>query len=400
MNLTARFTTLLDKYKQAALTGNEEQELAALIRSGKYAFWLEEDIWQTLQELPEQEPVFSAQQSAAILASVVKAAQPTPKAPVYKGFRWLRWSAAAALLLVLGSAAYWKLGKNNQPKIAATQHQVIAPASSKAILTLANGKQVTLESSGQQSVAGENGTQLIAVNNGVITYNTKLETTANTLTWNTLRTAKGGQFKIILPDGSSVRLNAASVLKYPVAFTAATRTVELEGEAFFEITPNKSQPFHVKTNRSDITVLGTSFNINAYADEPLHSTTLLAGSIRVATTGRHNNNAIRELKPGEQISINADNNIAGITKPVIDEVMAWTQGDFRFNETDIEVIMRQLQRWYDIDVKYQGNMSGIRLSGVIARLEQANELLKAFELTGKIHFQINGKQITVIAGKK
>ena len=183
------------------------------------------------------------------------------------------------------------------------------------------------------------------------------------IAYNILCTPKAGQFAILLPDGTHVWLNNASTLRYPVAFTGPDRTVELAGEAYFEVAKDAAHPFRVKVqNGATVEVLGTSFNIMAYSDEPTEHTTLIDGSVRVT---EKNQSAI--LKPAEQTALDA-HGILHVTPDVnVQEVIAWKNGFFHFDHASLETTMRQLARWYDIDVDIQGQFPDQAFNGRIQR---------------------------------
>lgn len=307
-------------------------------------------------------------------------------APVRK-LSHLWWAAAAAAVLVL-AAGTWTILKRPAAKqdIAVNKPgQDIAPGSNGAILTLADGSQITLDSLGNGQISNQHGSRVI-LQSGSLTYDAA---GASTASYNTIRTPIARQFRLVLPDGSKVWLNAASMLKYPTAFTGTDRTVEISGEAYFEIAPNAQQPFRVKIdNKATIEVLGTDFNINAYTDESSIRTTLLTGSIRVNTTG---GSAV--LKPGQQaairetIQVNNEINTGQVT--------AWKDGIFNFDGMGVGEVMRQLTRWYDIEVIYEKNVPDIRFYGEIGRNLSLSQVLEGLKLSG-VNFRIEGRKLIVL----
>jgi ferric-dicitrate binding protein FerR (iron transport regulator) len=197
-----------------------------------------------------------------------------------------------------------------------------------------------------------------------------------------MTTPTGGQYKLTLPDGSKVWLNAASSITYPAAFVGKERTVTIKGEVYFEVAKNENMPFHVKANNITVDVLGTNFNIMAYEDEPAIKTTLITGAIKV-------NGHL--LKPGQQavnerITDNAD----------IEEVVAWKNGLFEFNQQPIVSIMQQISRWYDVDIQYQGAIKSKTFTGQISRYADITTVLKMMELTGGIHFKVSDRTVTAM----
>ncbi|SJZ82265.1 FecR protein [Chitinophaga eiseniae] len=293
--------------------------------------------------------------------------------------RYVRIAAAVALLLAAGFAG---LLFRSPVKVPAA---VITPGTDKAILTLADGTQIELGSKRQDSVL-QKGTQVIRLDSAIIRYNgTATEKNA----FNTLTTPRGAQFQIILPDGSHVWLNAVSSLRYPVAFNNTERTVELTGQAYFEVAPS-AWPFTVKTNNTAIQVLGTSFDVMAYAEEGAVKTTLVNGNVMVK-----NGDARRQLQPGEQAAYDAHSGDFTVSHPVIEEVIAWKEGEFRFNGVSIVAIMRQLSRWYDVDIRYDGPPPTTAFSGTLPKKEQVSQILHALEVTEAAHFTIEGRTIIV-----
>jgi ferric-dicitrate binding protein FerR (iron transport regulator) len=267
----------------------------------------------------------------------------------------------------------------------------VAPGTNKAILTLASGKQIVLDNASKGNLATEGATNIIQLNNGELAYEAGSGGSAGAVAYNTIATPKAGQYVIQLPDGSKVWLNAASSLRFPVVFTGKSRVVEMTGEAYFEIAANARQPFKVKTGQQEIQVLGTHFNISAYADDKTVNTTLLEGSVRVT-----NGEETQYLNPGQQAQ--ADNRyIALVYKPDIEEVMAWKNGIFRFNESSVEAVMKQLSRWYNVEVVYENNSrSSTQFVGTIPRNVPLSEVLHLLELTGHVQFSIeNSSKILV-----
>jgi len=224
-----------------------------------------------------------------------------------------------------------------------------------------------------------------------LAYNDNSIATTNMVMYNTITTPRGGQYQLVLADGTKVWLNAASSLKFPTAFAGDERRVELTGEGYFEVLHNDKKPFLVDTRNGIIQVLGTHFNINAYDNEMTVNTTLLEGSIKV-----FNESAFVILKPGQQSVINKRGEIR-INKGIdVDEVVAWKNGKFQFGEAmSIEMIMRQLARWYDIEVEYKTKETG-HIGGSISRNVNVSKVLEMMEMTGAAKFQVNGRNVTVL----
>lgn len=302
---------------------------------------------------------------------------------------FLRVSAAAIILLILSFGAFFLLKKNNtdlaQAPVKKTIVNDIPPGGDKAILTLGDGTNIVLDTASNGTLADQGGIKVIKVG-GRLSYDGETKTTE--VLYNTIKTPRGGQYQLELPDGSKVWLNAASSLKFPTVFTGDDRKVELTGEGYFEVAHDASRPFHVKVNDMDVAVLGTHFNVNSYADESAMKTTLLEGRVLVKNSANH-----VFLNPGQQAKVNnsqmlIDNDVN------LDEVMAWKNGYFSFNNADIKTVMRQLSRWYDIDVVYEGN-NDETFSGKIDRKLSLKDLLDGLGQT-KVHYRIEDRGKLVI----
>ena len=309
--------------------------------------------------------------------------------------RWIGYAAAVIVLVTL-TVTLNKRRTSDQPQNLANQHHDIQPGTNKAVLTLADGSTIVLDSAKHGQIASQQNVVIKEDENGKVVYeatgdvqNSTAPAPAETIAMNTLATPRGGQYQVILPDGTRVWLNAASSLKYPTAFTGNERRVELTGEAYFEVAKDPSKPFNVKTAGQTVTVLGTHFNINSYADEGATKTTLLEGSVRVT------NNAGQsvKIKPGEQ-AINTLSNIDINENTNLDEAVAWKNGKFVFSNTDLQTIMRQLSRWYDVDVEYQGKTAQKHYMGRISRNVPVSQIFEILKTSG-LNFTINGRKIIV-----
>ena len=232
--------------------------------------------------------------------------------------------------------------------------------------------------------------KIIKLNNGQLAYK-PLQGKASEAAYNTLATPKGGQYTITLSDGTRVWLNAASSLRFPAAFTGRTRVVELTGEGYFEVAKDPTMPFKVKAKGMEVEVLGTHFNINAYADENTVNTTLLEGSVKVAK-GNEN----KKIKPGQQAVIRDNGDLSIVNAINVEEVIAWKNNEFRFEHIKVSKIMRQVARWYDVEIEYEKNVPDVELSGIISRKEEVSQLLEILEATHKIQFQLSGNKIMVL----
>ena len=300
--------------------------------------------------------------------------------------------AAASIILLTGLAGWFFFpNKNNE------QHQVVQksttndikpPEVNRATITLTNGQTVYLDSAGIGSLAVQGNVKLVKLGDGKIAYQTESGEINENPTYNTLTNPKGSQVvDMTLADGSRVWLNAGSSVTYPVAFIGNERTVFITGEAYFEVASDKTKPFRVTKGDMQVEVLGTHFNVNAYDDEKNIKVTLLEGAVRLKV-----NEENQILKPGEQAQVSGT---VSIIKDVdLEAVMAWKDGRFKFSSVNIETIMRQAARWYDIDLEYRGKVEGT-LSGGVARNVNASQLFHVLELTDKVRFEIEGRKVIV-----
>lgn len=310
---------------------------------------------------------------------------------------FFRWAAAAVILLALGSLIYLYSGGSKSLFHKQRSYASDAlPGSNKAILVLADGRKISLSDVNNGNVAKEAGLSITKTADGQLVYNVLEEISSGATkddTYNTIETPKGGVWQIKLPDGSSVWLNAASSLTYPISFAKGkNRIVELKGEAYFEVSKDKEHPFVVKTAKQEVEVLGTHFNINSYADESEVKTTLLEGSVKVVPylAGEQAN----VLKPGEQSILNAKG--INIKEVDADEAIDWKNGYFMFNNERQESIMRKIARWYNVQIEYaDASAKDVMYYGSISRFENVSKLLRKFEQTGEVRFEINKNKITV-----
>lgn len=305
--------------------------------------------------------------------------------------RW-RTIAAASIILFIGLGGWYLLSnKNDQQQQAVKEtvsNDIKPPQENRATITLTNGQTVYLDSAAIGSLADQGSVKLVKLANGKIAYHNVSNETVKEQVYNTLTNPKGSRVvDMTLADGSRVWLNAGSSITYPVMFAGNERTVVITGEAYFEVAHDKLKPFKVSKGDMQVEVLGTHFNVNAYDDEKNIKVTLLEGAVRLKTNGDS-----KILKPGEQALVSG--NISILESVDMEAVMAWKDGRFKFSSVDIETIMRQVARWYDIDIEYHGKVEGT-LSGGLARNVNASQLFYVLELTDKVKFEIEGRKVIV-----
>ena len=306
---------------------------------------------------------------------------------------WMRRLSVAAvfLLVAVGGYFFYLLPK---PKPTATVlakkadrfKNDVMPGREGAILTLSNGQTIVLDSAANGTLTTQGGAQIIKQGQQLI-YD--VNDKGGEVVYNTMRTPRGRQFHLTLSDGTDVWLNAASSITYPTAFAANERKVKITGEVYFEVAHNAKAPFEVQKEGLRVQVLGTHFNMNTYDDETAAKVTLLEGAVRVTTE-----NGSSLLAPDQQAQVQ-DKNIQINHHVNLEEVMAWKNGLFRFKGASIEALMRQLARWYDVDIEYRRTVTD-RFYADIPRDTKLSDALKALELTGSVHFGIDGQKIIVM----
>ena len=308
----------------------------------------------------------------------------------------VRYAAAAVVILAVGSLVYFAGSGKNERSIArqpSVTHDV-APGHEGAVLTLADGKQIVLDSSGDGSLAQQGGMAITKQHAGQLVYEiAPTETFPQTTMYNTLTTPRGRRTSVVLSDGTKVWLNAASSIKFPAAFEGKDRTVELSGEAYFEVAKDAARPFRVRLNgpgkNPEIEVLGTSFDVMAYGDEETVSTTLVDGSVKVITgTGAS------LLRPGQQLLAGANGRTSLVADADVQKITAWKEGNFLFRGDELGDIMKQLARWYDIDVRYDSPVTD-HYTGKISRQVNISQVLKMLQAAGGVNFTVENRQVRV-----
>lgn len=389
-----RFDELFRRYMQQGLTDAEETEL--------FQLWLDpllkSRIAQTLDEFYDELPRdkdMPAEDADLIFKQIVQKEVPVRRLPVSAGISTRRRLAvAAAVLFIIGLSGYLLLFNKKQPvsqEIVKTSHagDIEAPETNRAMILLANGQKVYLDSAANGSLTTQGSIQLVKLADGKIAYEAT-GTSSGEVSYNTLLNPRGSKIiDITLADSSRVWLNAGSSLTYPVAFTGNERKVSIEGEAYFEVAHNASNPFIVSKENTDIKVLGTRFNVNAYDDEADMRITLLQGAIRVT-----NNQQAATVKPGEQAIVKSGR-IDMADAVNLEQVMSWKEGYFRMKGTDLASLMRQIARWYDVQVVYKNKVPEGRFGGLINREVNLLDVLNALEQYGIYSRFENGKIIVL-----
>ncbi|WP_316839874.1 FecR family protein [Pedobacter gandavensis] len=381
------FNKLIEHYIHQTATAEEQQELSD---------WYDREnnrdiIWPSISE--DEEKIVDQR----IFSNIVFHTQPKRN-----GFKriWQPFTIAASIVICVGIAFYFY--QNNQGiSTEITTQNDIAPGGNKAFLTLSDGKRITLTDAKNGELAEQSGVKISKTAEGQLIYTvSSLPNEKNPVNvYNTIETPRGGTYHVRLPDGTKVWLNAASTLRFPSSFAGAVnRKVELlSGEAYFEVAKDKKHPFIVNTDQQEIMVLGTHFNINSYRDEQLAKTTLLEGSVSISLLdkkGKRKTSLI--IKPNEQAVFDGEN--LKIINGDTEQVLAWKNGLFQFENADVKTVLRNFARWYDIDIVYQGKVKPFNFTGEIYRNLNLSEALDGLRFTG-LNFKIVGRRIVVTDDK-
>lgn len=386
---TDNFKALIDRYISGTAAEGDREALRELLNDPQYREQLGAVMDEQLAAKPAAAyhyPEVVNRIKAGIETEISKAA-PLRRIPLLQR-SWFR--AAAAAVVLLGATALLRLFTHKKDP---AEHPVIMPAASvlpgynKAVLTLADGAAIALDSAGNKVI--QQGNAQITQQGGQLRY-AVLQHKTGAAGYNILATPNGGQYQLTLPDGTKVWLNSSSSLHFPTDFNTGERIVKLSGEAYFEVAKNEKMPFKVMVKGMEIAVLGTDFNVMAYADENHVATTLLTGAVKV-----HSSVKDVLLKPGQQALLNNSNEDISVSGGDTEGAVAWKNGYFNFSNENIRSVMRKISRWYNVEVEYQGDVTHKVLWGTISRFENISEVLRMLELTGSIHFSMQGRKITV-----
>lgn len=385
MQIPENIKNLVEKYLDGSATAKER----AIVNNWYNSFSTDE------VEVNSSDAISEKIIEKRIRQRLIQFIQHQEKSKIY----WLKTAAAAAIIIIIGLSVYifTNYNKKGNPVVAKIQQELIndlTPGGNKAVLTLADGSTIILDSAANGLLTQQGNIQIQKLDNGLLAYtiNGKLITENDQDFYNTISTPRGGQYQITLADGTKVWLNAASSIRFPVVFTGNERKVEITGEAYLEVAKNIAKPFKVNAGNSEIEVLGTHFNVNSYEDEDAIKTTLLEGSVKVSVPSSPQQTKV--IKPGQQTGISKDGIIKVVNNAEVEEAVAWKNGKFQFKSADLKSILRQISRWYDVDVEYKGN-TDLHFTGQLTRSENASKVFEKLELTGEVHFKVEGKKIIV-----
>ncbi len=382
---------LLKKHKEGTASKEEVEFLHAYYD----LFDAKEDV------LAAMDPADIAALKQSIRAGIDEQIAVTEPAIVRSISTRYKWLAAASVLLLFSIATFVFISRKPANETASVKNEStvapavndIAPGTNQAVLTLADGTVIALDDKANGVISEQQGAVVKKAADGHVLYASNEKAAA---VINTISTPNGGQYRLTLADGTNVWLNAASSITFPTAFTGATREVKITGEAYFEVAKDKQHPFKVISENQVIEVLGTHFNVNTYNDEPAEKTTLLEGSVRVTRKSKDNKEtATKILVPGQQSLLYRSKASIRVQSADTEEAVAWKNGYFKFDRVDIQTIMRQVARWYNVEIEYRGGISDDVFVGKIARSENVSGVLRILALS-KIKTAVEGRKIIVI----
>jgi ferric-dicitrate binding protein FerR (iron transport regulator) len=399
-----RIKYLIEKFLDEQLNETEKSELEQWKNESEHNHRL-------FNRVTDGKQLFEAAKESIIvdekIARLIKEKHPelalmsgSPVVPVRR-LAWFKMAPAAAVVAAVATIAvvgYFVLSNPKHEAVVKTEtHAAVSdkqPGKEGAILKLSNGEEIVLDDAANGDLVKQGNTQ-VTKQGGLLAYNNAGK--SSEVLYNTLSTPRGRQFRLALPDGSNVWLNAASSIKFPTSFTGKDREITITGEAYLEVKKDASQPFKVLTNGTQIEVIGTHFNVNAYKDESAVKTTLIEGKVKINKLGTEINSPAQQtifLKPGQQAQVK-ENKIQVIENADINAALAWKNGLIVFSSADIKEVLRQVSRWYDVDIEYKGEINVPEFFGEIPRTVNLSDVLKIIELNSKLRFSVAGSKVTV-----
>lgn len=385
------YRELLLRYIQSKSSPQEAQEVLDYLQTGHSAKLLLQSLQEEFQSSLQTEEPVNAAMGDRVRNRLLQTIESTPI--ITRSFQWLRVAAAAAVIIALGILAYiFYPSTKKEESISQVQQPAppahdVAPGTNAAILTLADGTQIPLGTQSTNHLPKQGNVSVINAQGQLVYQNTAAK--PGEIVYNTLTSARGQSYSLVLADGTKLWLNASSSVRFPVAFTDSERDVEITGEVYFEVAKDASRPFRVKTNDMQVEVLGTQFDINAYPDETGVTTTLVEGSVKVNTKDK-----VLHLSPGQQSKLLSNGSLQLLKDVNVDEIIAWKNGFFHFESADLRSILRQFSRWYDIEVVYEGEPKDRSFFAIVNRNSSLANVLKMLN-ANNIHFTIEGKKLIV-----
>jgi transmembrane sensor len=384
--LKERLQYLVQQYANDAATAAEKVELQKFLDSGSGQEMFAEVV--SGEAIGHFDETFDSTPYAALSRQVLQVDKGGQYPSKVRRMRWIAAAAAVLILSVLGGVYYLTQRPAQQKELVQTKNKnEIQPGRSGAVLTLSDGKQIQLDSTRNGLIAEQSGVH-IEHKNGQVLYTKEDNAVAVT---NTIRTPRGRKYQLTLADGTKVWLNAASSITFPTAFNGPDRSVSITGEAYFDVAKNAAKPFRVSVNDMEVEVLGTEFNIHAYNDEAIIKTTLLEGAVKISKGA-----ASQLLKPGQQAQLNQQDQLMLIANADLRYETAWKNNEFIFKYTDLKTVLRQLARWYDLEIVYESNTSlHKQFGGQIPMDASLSLVLKVLE-KGGVHYRLEGNTLTVL----
>jgi len=388
MNQNELFKELMEQFISGEITPEGKTMLLEMLDNPQYSEELNSILRDNFDSV--EIPSVSSEVTEKFIEELkgkMNSSSKTEKTAVIKLFNWKKIAVAASILIAVGIGTFVVFQKGDEAPVVVVSKQVNdkAPGKTGAILTLADGSKIVLDSLGNGLVANQNNTTVSKKNGGLV-YKSGNN---SELVYNTMTTPRARQYNLELSDGTKVWLNASSSLTFPTSFASNERKVILTGEAYFEVAKDKKRPFRVSVNEMQVNVLGTHFNINAYDDEATINTTLLEGSVLLSEKSQK-----VLLKPGEQAQKQKKGTIVVNNKVNIDKVMGWKNGVFYFENADLQTVLREISRWYDVDVVFEKGIPVRTFEGEIQRNLKLSQVLKILE-KNKVHFKIDGNVLRV-----
>ncbi|EDM36015.1 putative anti-sigma factor [Pedobacter sp. BAL39] len=397
MTYNQRITVLIQQFADGSISREDYAELIRhfnLTGNDEQLFTAMDEVWKNTSP----SALYTQEQEERFYQQLIGTPAFTKNQHHKKTFGlWSRLTAAAVVLVAVSAGIYFYKIADQPGNPNRFVKNDLAPGGNKATLTLADGSVINLNDAAQGDLASQGGIAITKTKDGQLVYSVKGADAVNpaqAMLLNTIATPRGGQYQVNLPDGSKVWLNTSSSLKFPVQFSKNERRVVLSGEAYFEVAKNKMKPFVVKTAAEEVEVLGTHFNINAYPDESNQKTTLMEGSVSISFTNPAIKGAL--LKPGQQAQLNGSAQLKVLDVDT-EQAMAWKNGLFMFDGQDLEGIMKQVSRWYDVDVVFENDeVKKKTFKGTISRFNHISQLLQVLESTGSVEFKMEGRRITAM----
>jgi len=395
-NNNKRLAQLFDLYYTQSISEEDKEEFLGYVIDPLYQEDIRELIANTF-EMQDQVSGLPRGTRDKVLNTIFKQQNGTSRLPKIVKL-WQRVAAAAAIIIITGAGLLFYEHQQHAKQAAELAYKnLILPGGNKAVLILSGGAKIALTNAPNGNLVKQPGFSITKEADGKIVYDDRhIKHNPLSAEYNIIETPKGGQYQVTLPDGSNVWLNAASHLRYPVAFADHERKVELIGEAYFEVAKDKERPFRVVSSSSDgrnqeVEVLGTHFIINSYQDELVSKTSLLEGSVKIVSL---NSNVSAILKPGEQAAMATSGHVA-VSTVNVNKAIAWKNGKFVFDNESLESIMRKLARWYNVEVVYEGDTHGKAFAGTLSRYDNIANILDKISFTQAVHFTIVGKTVIV-----